>query len=102
MFVQRKYERDNDTQEYLQRKNERDNATQAYLQRRCVRTHGHTVSELRLCSGYGNVTLAMVTVTFHFLWNRSPALPSCKELRSKNKKYRKKTLLNNFFLFLGI
>ena len=30
MFVQRKYERDNDTQAYLQRKNERDNATQAW------------------------------------------------------------------------
>ena len=59
MFVQRKYERDNATQAYLQRKGERENA------------------------GYGNVTLAMVTVTFHFLWNRSPALPSCKELRSK-------------------
>ena len=26
----------------------------------------------------------MVTITFLFLWNRSPALPSCKELRSKN------------------
>ena len=26
----------------------------------------------------------MVTITFHCLWNRSPALPSCKELRSKN------------------
>ena len=25
----------------------------------------------------------MVTITFLFLWNRSPALPSCKELRSK-------------------
>ena len=43
MFVQRKYERDNATQAYLQRKGERENA------------------------GYGNVTLAMVTVTFHFL-----------------------------------
>ena len=31
MFVQHKYERDNDTQAYLQRKNERNNATQAYL-----------------------------------------------------------------------
>ena len=60
MFVQRKYERDNATQAYLQRNGERENA------------------------GYGNVTLAMVTVTFHFLWNRSPALSSCKELRSKN------------------
>ena len=74
MFVQRKYERDNDTQAYPQRKNERDNATQAYLQRKGEREN----------AGYGNVTLAMVTVTFHFLWNRSPALPSCKELRSKN------------------
>ena len=54
MFVQRKYERDNDTQAYLQRKNKRDNATQAYLKRRCVRTHGHTVSELRVWSGNGN------------------------------------------------
>ena len=55
MFVQRKYERDNDTQECLmQRKNERDNATQAYLQRRCVRTYRHTVSELQVCSGNGN------------------------------------------------
>ena len=27
----------------------------------------------------------MVTITFHFLWNRSPALPPCKELRSKYK-----------------
>ena len=34
MFVQRKYERDNDTQPYMQRKNERDNITQAYLQRK--------------------------------------------------------------------
>ena len=42
MFVQRKYERDNATQAYLQRKGERENA------------------------GYGNVTLAMVTVTFQF------------------------------------
>ena len=63
MFVQPKYERDNDTQAYLQRKNERDNANQAYLQRkggrenantqserRCVRTHGHTVSEFRVFS----------------------------------------------------
>ena len=73
MFVQRKYGRDNDTQAYLQRKNERDNATRAYLQRKGEREN----------AGYGNVTLAMVTVTFHFLWNRSPALPSCKELRSK-------------------
>ena len=64
MFVQRKDERDNDTQAYLQRMNKRDNV------------------------GYGNVTLAMVTVTFHFLWNRSPALPSCKELRSKSKKLK--------------
>ena len=60
MFVQRKYERDNATQAYLQRKGDGENA------------------------GYGNETLAMVTVTFHFLWNRSPVLPSCKELRSKN------------------
>ena len=74
MFVQRKYERDNDTQAYLQRKDERDNASQAYLQRKGEREN----------VGYGNVTLAMVTVTFHFLWNRSPALPSCKELRSKS------------------
>ena len=64
MFVKRKYERDNDTQAYLQRKNERDNATQAYLQRRCVRTHGHTVSELRVCSSngsmvHGNVSLSV-------------------------------------------
>ena len=87
MFVQRKYERDNDTQAYLQRKNERDNATQAYLQRRCVRTHGHTVSELRVCLGNGSmVTITVFMVTFHFLWNRSPALPSCKELRSKNNR----------------
>ena len=73
MFVQRKYERDNDTQAYLHRKNERHNATQAYLQRKGEREN----------AGYGNVTLAMVMITFHFLWNRSPALPSCKELRSK-------------------
>ena len=57
MFVQRKYEWDNDTQAYLQRKNERDNATQAYLQRKGEREN----------AGYGNVTLVMVTVTFHFL-----------------------------------
>ena len=61
MFVQHKYERGNDTQAYLQRKNERDNATQACLQRRCVRTHGHTVSELRVRSGNGS----MVTLTIH-------------------------------------
>ena len=73
MFVQRKYEQDNDTQAYLQRKYERDNATQAYLQRKSEREN----------AGYGNVTLSMVTVTLHFLRNRSPALPSCKELRSK-------------------
>ena len=54
MFVQRKYERENATQAYLQRKNERDNMV-------TLRWRGN----------------------FHFLWNRSPALPSCKELRSK-------------------
>ena len=47
------FERDNDTQAYLQSKNERDNATQAYLQRKGEREN----------AGYGNVTLAMVTVT---------------------------------------
>ena len=26
------------------------------------------------------VTITVFMVTFHFLWNRSPALPSCKEL----------------------
>ena len=66
MFVQRKYERDNDTQSYLQRKNERDNATQAYLQRKGERENANTVG---IAAVYGNVTLAMVTVTFHFLWN---------------------------------
>ena len=86
MFVQRKYERDNDTQAYLQRKNERDNATQAYLQRKGEREN----------AGYGNVTLATVTITFHFLWNRSPALPSCKELLSKNGW--PESLLNSAFL----
>ena len=30
--------------------------------------------------GYVRVTVMVFTVTFHFLWNRSPALPSCKEL----------------------
>ena len=85
MFVQRQYERGNDTQAYLQRKNERDNAPQAYLQPRCVRTHGHTASELRVWSGNGSmVTLTVFMITFHFLWNRSPVLPSCKELRSKS------------------
>ena len=49
-----------------------------------MRTHGHTVSELREWSGNGSmVTLTVFMLTFHFLWNRSPALPSCKELRSK-------------------
>ena len=24
-------------------------------------------------------------VTFHFLWNRSPALPSCKKVRSEKQ-----------------
>ena len=77
--VQRKYERGNDTHAYLQRKNERDNAKQAYLQRRCVRTHGHTVTELRVWSGnahgiHGNVSLSVEYV---------PALPSCKELVPK-------------------
>ena len=43
MFVQRKYERDNDTQTYLQRKNERDSATQAYLQRNGERENAYTV-----------------------------------------------------------
>ena len=43
MFVQRKYERDNDTQAYLQRKNERDNAIQAYLQRKGERENVNTV-----------------------------------------------------------
>ena len=48
MFVQRKYERDNDTQAYLLRKNERDNATQAYLRRKGERENtGH---------GNGNVS----------------------------------------------
>ena len=58
-------------QAYLQRKNEQDNAIQAYLRRKGEQEN------------YGNVTLAMVTITFHFLWNRSPALPSCEEVRSK-------------------
>ena len=35
----------------------------------------------------------MVTVTFHFLWNRSPALPSGKELRSKNSAVRQQCSL---------
>ena len=43
MFVQRKYERDNDTQAYLQRKKERNNATQAYLQRKGERENANTV-----------------------------------------------------------
>ena len=60
-------------QAYLQRKNEQDNTTQAYLQRKGEREN------------YGNVTLAMVT--FHCWWNRSPALPLCKELRSKSPKF---------------
>ena len=33
--------------------------------------------------GYGRITVTVLTVTFHFLWNRSPALPSCKKLSSK-------------------
>ena len=108
MFVQRKYERENDTQVYLQHKNERDNATQAYLQRKGDRENANTVgiaavwAEVcaytrthcqRALGMFGSsslfltlfsVTLAMVM--FHFLWNRSPPLPSCKELRS-NKTY---------------
>ena len=43
MFVQRKYERDNDTQAYPQRKNERDNATQEYLQRKGEQENANTV-----------------------------------------------------------
>ena len=91
MFVQRKYERDNDTQAYLQRKNERNNAIQAYIQRKGEREN----------AGYRNVTLAMVTVTFHFLWNRSPALPSFKELRSK-KFVEDRGIPNNVILRTGV
>ena len=79
MFVQRKYERDNDTQAYLQRKIERDNATQAYLHRKGEREN----------AGYGNVTLAMVTVTFDFLWNRSPALHNVRNFVPKKRTVAK-------------
>ena len=47
----------------------------------CVHTDTLSVS-----FGYGRATVTVLTVTFHFLWNRSPALPSCKELHSKNSK----------------
>ena len=36
---------------------------------------------------YVRVTVTVLTVTFHFLWNRSPAQPSCKELRSKKHTF---------------
>ena len=44
----------------------------------CVHTNTLSAS-----FGYGRVKVTVLTVTFHFLWNRSPALPSCKELHSK-------------------